>query len=216
MAAVLVVSIVTLVISITRDKGQTTDSQQLQSKVITEDAQTENPVSDPTEAPEPTRIPEPTETPTPTVTPSLTPTPTPTPTSTPTPTTVPETQEEANKTTQAAVVQDSNEDLLAQQQQEALLAQQQQEALLAQQQQEALLAQQQQEALLAQQAAANSDQTVTGTWQNTQMRADMIVYITPSGKKYHYDKECAGENAIPINFNDLSSKYGPCGTCVSR
>ena len=52
--------------------------------------------------------------------------------------------------------------------------------------------------------------------ENTEMQPDRIVYITPTGKKYHYDRECAGPNAIEKRFDELSSKYGPCGTCVLR
>ena len=112
------------------------------------------------------------------------------------------------ETPQVPVEQDNNDALLAQQQQEALLAQQQQEALLAQQQQEALLAQQQQA------NAANGGGS--GTWENTQMRSDRIVYITPTGKKYHYDQQCAGKNAIPINLDEAMRSHGPCGTCVLK
>ena len=53
-----------------------------------------------------------------------------------------------------------------------------------------------------------------GSTENTQMSSDGIVYITPTGKAYHYDKECAGKNAIPKNFSEVSSSYKPCGTCV--
>ena len=93
----------------------------------------------------------------------------------------------------------------------AQLAQQQQEAMLAQQQQqEALLAQQQQQAA----AASSNSGGGGGTYENTQLRSDRIVYITPTGKKYHYDKECAGKNAIPKNLDEVTGAYGPCGTCV--
>ena len=40
------------------------------------------------------------------------------------------------------------------------------------------------------------------------------VYITPNGKCYHYDKQCAGKNAIEKNFDDVKNSYKPCGTCV--
>lgn len=113
---------------------------------------------------------------------------------------------------QVPVEQDNNDVLLAQQQQEALLAQQQQEALLAQQQQEALLAQQ----LQQQQADAAANGGGSGTWENAQMRSDRIVYITPTGKKYHYDQQCAGKNAIPINLDEAMRAHDPCGTCVLK
>lgn len=112
-------------------------------------------------------------------------------------------------TTEAAKTQDNSAEQLAQQQQ-ALLEQQQ--AVLAQQQQ--------QEALLAQQAAAQNTASAessggSGTWENTQLSASGTVYITPTGKKYHYDKECAGPNAIPKNISEVSA-YDPCKTCVLK
>lgn len=67
---------------------------------------------------------------------------------------------------------------------------------------------------IAQSAATPS--TSTGVWDNTQLRADGVVYITPTGSKYHYDKECAGKNAIPKYLNDVKGTYGPCGTCVLK
>ena len=111
-------------------------------------------------------------------------------------------------TTEAAKTQDNSAEQLAQQQQ-ALLEQQQ-----------AVLAQQQQEALLAQQAAAQNTASAessggSGTWENTQLSASGTVYITPTGKKYHYDKECAGPNAIPKNISEVSA-YDPCKTCVLK
>lgn len=88
-------------------------------------------------------------------------------------------------------------------------------ALLAQQQQEALDAQ-----LALQQAAAQQQSSAStggeGSYENTQLRSDRIVYITPTGKKYHYDQQCAGVNAIPKNLDDVIGSYGPCGTCVLR
>ena len=39
-------------------------------------------------------------------------------------------------------------------------------------------------------------------------------YITPTGKRYHFDKECAGPNAIPITVGDAVARgYTPCKTC---
>lgn len=40
------------------------------------------------------------------------------------------------------------------------------------------------------------------------------VYITPTGKKYHYSKSCAGKNAISTSENDASSSYDPCKKCA--
>ena len=39
-------------------------------------------------------------------------------------------------------------------------------------------------------------------------------YITPTGKRYHFDKECAGPNAIPITVGDAVARgYTPCKVC---
>lgn len=62
--------------------------------------------------------------------------------------------------------------------------------------------------------AAATASTGGGEWGNTQLRADKVVYKTPTGKKYHYDPECAGPNATPINLSDAESRFDPCGTCV--
>lgn len=43
-----------------------------------------------------------------------------------------------------------------------------------------------------------------------------IFYITPSGKRYHDDRECAGKNAIPIVSEEIPEKYTPCQTCLSE
>lgn len=40
------------------------------------------------------------------------------------------------------------------------------------------------------------------------------VYVTPSGKKYHYSKACAGKNAYPINRSEAENNYGPCKKCA--
>ena len=43
-----------------------------------------------------------------------------------------------------------------------------------------------------------------------------IVYKTPTGKCYHYDKKCAGKNAIEIDINKAKAEgYKPCKTCVN-
>ncbi len=43
-----------------------------------------------------------------------------------------------------------------------------------------------------------------------------IVYVTPTGEKYHYSSECAGENSIATTMADVQAyEYPPCNTCVS-
>ena len=41
-----------------------------------------------------------------------------------------------------------------------------------------------------------------------------IVYVTPSGKRYHELATCAGKNAIPMLLENAQEKYTPCQTCV--
>ncbi len=41
-----------------------------------------------------------------------------------------------------------------------------------------------------------------------------VVYITPTGKKYHYSKACAGRNAIKKNLSEVKGSYGPCKKCA--
>ena len=43
-----------------------------------------------------------------------------------------------------------------------------------------------------------------------------IYFITPSGKRYHDDRECAGKNATPIVTEEIPEKYTPCQTCLSE
>lgn len=41
------------------------------------------------------------------------------------------------------------------------------------------------------------------------------VFITPTGKRYHFDKECAGKNAIPSTLQIATGKgLTPCKTCA--
>ena len=40
------------------------------------------------------------------------------------------------------------------------------------------------------------------------------VYVTPYGKRYHYDKECAGKNATKTTLADAKKTRTPCKTCV--
>lgn len=49
----------------------------------------------------------------------------------------------------------------------------------------------------------------------TKQKSGVTVYITPTGKKYHYSKKCAGKNAIEKDLDDVDNLYGPCGNCVN-
>lgn len=39
------------------------------------------------------------------------------------------------------------------------------------------------------------------------------VYITPSGKKYHYDPQCGGKNSYKVGINNVKGRT-PCKKCV--
>lgn len=43
-----------------------------------------------------------------------------------------------------------------------------------------------------------------------------VVYVTPTGEKYHYRADCAGENAIKTTYHDAEMiELEPCGKCVN-
>ena len=43
-----------------------------------------------------------------------------------------------------------------------------------------------------------------------------VVFITPTGTKYHYDPDCAGENAMKTTYHDVAMlEYDSCGNCVN-
>ena len=48
-----------------------------------------------------------------------------------------------------------------------------------------------------------------------QKKTNQGVYITPTGKKYHFSKDCAGPNAIPISLSDAQKNYEPCKKCAN-
>ena len=39
------------------------------------------------------------------------------------------------------------------------------------------------------------------------------VYITPSGKRYHYDPQCGGKNSYKVGINNVKGRT-PCQKCV--
>ena len=43
-----------------------------------------------------------------------------------------------------------------------------------------------------------------------------VIYVTPSGSKYHFDPDCAGENAIATTYYDAEMmEIVPCGKCAN-
>ena len=49
---------------------------------------------------------------------------------------------------------------------------------------------------------------------NTPAKKQQMVYITPSGKKYHLKKNCAGKNGIKIEFETALLLKEPCSICT--
>jgi len=46
-------------------------------------------------------------------------------------------------------------------------------------------------------------------------REKRVVYVTPTGSKYHSDSDCAGENATPTTYYDVEMmELEPCGKCA--
>lgn len=49
----------------------------------------------------------------------------------------------------------------------------------------------------------------------TQTPISAECYVAPTGKRYHYSKDCAGPNAIPITQDDAVARgYTPCKKCA--
>ena len=40
------------------------------------------------------------------------------------------------------------------------------------------------------------------------------VYITPTGKCYHYSSDCAGKNAMARSLSEVTGSYRPCKKCT--
>ncbi|MGO5027824.1 stalk domain-containing protein [Candidatus Agathobaculum pullicola] len=64
-----------------------------------------------------------------------------------------------------------------------------------------------------------SEPSVPSTSVNADGQEDSIpstVYITPSGKRYHYEASCAGKNATPTTLSNAKSRgLTPCQKCAS-
>ena len=41
------------------------------------------------------------------------------------------------------------------------------------------------------------------------------VYVAPTGKRYHYEKSCAGENAVEVPFYIAAELKTPCPKCAN-
>ena len=47
--------------------------------------------------------------------------------------------------------------------------------------------------------------------------ASSVVYITPTGKKYHFNSDCAGKNSVETTLSEaLDKNLTPCKKCVKQ
>lgn len=64
--------------------------------------------------------------------------------------------------------------------------------------------------------AASRPRTVTRSAQTSEPQVDSNVrgvYITPNGKRYHYDSQCGGKNSYRVGINSVGGRT-PCKKCV--
>ena len=63
--------------------------------------------------------------------------------------------------------------------------------------------------------SSNSGSTVSGDNSDSDSNYTGTVYITPTGKRYHYLSSCAGKNATPTTLENAKSRgLTPCSKCV--
>lgn len=49
----------------------------------------------------------------------------------------------------------------------------------------------------------------------TQQKISRTVYITPTGKRYHYKSTCGGKNSFAVELDQaIAQGYTPCKKCV--
>ena len=41
------------------------------------------------------------------------------------------------------------------------------------------------------------------------------VYVTPTGKRYHFSHDCAGKNGRAVSIEEAQKRYTPCKKCAS-
>ncbi len=57
---------------------------------------------------------------------------------------------------------------------------------------------------------------ITTPSETTDNTDDTVVYVTPTGKKYHLLMSCAGVNAVEKTLSEVTGSYSPCKTCASH
>lgn len=48
----------------------------------------------------------------------------------------------------------------------------------------------------------------------TEKVVERTVYITPTGKRYHFSARCAGRNATPVTLSEAERRFTPCKKCA--
>lgn len=66
-----------------------------------------------------------------------------------------------------------------------------------------------QERIAAEEAARQEEAAAAAQQPSVQ-----TVYVTPSGKRYHFDPDCGGKNSRPIDISEVGSRT-PCQKCAS-
>lgn len=49
-----------------------------------------------------------------------------------------------------------------------------------------------------------------------EQQPDDTIYVTPTGKRYHFSSACAGKNAIKSTTKEQKNKTTPCKKCVAQ
>lgn len=66
-------------------------------------------------------------------------------------------------------------------------------------------------------AEPDSETTAPESTDSTDATESKVVYVTPSGKRYHYSKSCAGKNAKETTLDEaVAAGKTPCGTCAKN
>ena len=61
---------------------------------------------------------------------------------------------------------------------------------------------------------ATTAETIAETTEFEENSPEDIVYIAPTGKKYHLSQKCAGKNATEVLLEDIKDEREPCKKCV--
>ena len=69
---------------------------------------------------------------------------------------------------------------------------------------------------ISEQSDTSEDLTITIPETSEPKTDESVVYITPSGKKFHVLASCAGVNAIEKPLSEVKATHDPCKTCAKE